>query len=246
MKSILRNCLHSNDIFLIEENDKRGKSKTIIKSSSSIIGINSIKNELNGIEWYNNRGIEKLSITICTETPHYLRTKCLFISGVIYPYYQGFSKNEKHIKSIIAHYCNIWPKAKCKNGLFPIHGDFSMCNVIFGDDNRPIIIDWEHFRKNAAPLGFDALNLIFEQAWIEYEITNSIKNIIEKITLLIKYLNEQNAIDNRLLKFPLINTISFIKGNKEIWGMQINKLPILNFDNNLINIIDKNIFELLN
>ena len=64
MKSIIRNCLHYNDIFLARESDRDGIPKFIIKSSSSEIGINAIKNEVNGIEWYNNQGVDKLSILV--------------------------------------------------------------------------------------------------------------------------------------------------------------------------------------
>ena len=42
--------------------------------------------------------------------------------------------------------------------------------VIFNNYGKPIIIDWEHFRLHSAPLGFDALNILFEQLWIENEI----------------------------------------------------------------------------
>ena len=39
---------------------------------------------------------EKLSILVEKEKPKYLRTKCLFIPGLVHPYEQGFSKNEKY------------------------------------------------------------------------------------------------------------------------------------------------------
>ena len=246
MKSIVRNCLHYNNIFMAKESDRSGIPQFIIKSSSSEIGINAIKNELNGIEWYNNQGVEKLSILVEKEMPKYLRTKCLFIPGLVHPYDQGFSKNEKYIKLIIDHYCEIWPKSHSKNDLYSLHGDLSMCNVIFNKSRIPIIIDWEHFNLHSAPLGFDALNLLFEQTWIEYEITHNIDKIIINLVSIIQSLKNQNAIDKIFLESPLNKTINFINENTNLWGEQYKKLPILNFDDGLINQIDEMINKIQN
>ena len=54
MKSLFRNCLHSSDIFIVEEVNTNGIPIAIIKSSSSVNGIKLLYNELSGVKWYNN------------------------------------------------------------------------------------------------------------------------------------------------------------------------------------------------
>ena len=154
--------------------------------------------------------------------------------------YFGFSKNEKVINFAIENYCKIWPKSSEQKKLFPIHGDFSMSNIIFNKNNFTVI-DWEHFKHNSAPLGFDALNLIFEQTLIEYQINKTINNIAEKIKLLIELLVKNKSIDELFFHKPLNKIIDFVRNNRHIWGGQCEKLPILKFNKELVELVDKEI-----
>ena len=85
--------MHSNEIFLSQKNIN-GLPSYIIKSSSTKNGIESLRNEIDGIYWYNKQIDTNLKIVIEKECPEYLSTKCNYVPGVIYPYYFGFSKNE--------------------------------------------------------------------------------------------------------------------------------------------------------
>ena len=240
MKSLFKNCLHSNDIFLVEKVNSYGIPIAIIKSSSSINGIKSLHNELSGIKWYNNiMNYNILNLSIEIETTHYLRTKCDYVEGVAPMYYAGFNSNKHYIKSIVDLYCVLWPKSKNINNRFAIHGDFSIVNFLFKCDGNPVILDWEHFTLNIGPLGFDALNFLFEQIWLEKENNNDLFEIVDEISYFYKTLKENKAIDEKYFsKSPLLSTVNFIKQNKNIWGLQVNKLPVLKFSKKEIKDID--------
>ena len=103
------------------------------------------------------------------------------------------------------------------------------------------VTDWENFKHNSAPLGFDALNLIFEQTLIEYQINKTINNIAEKIKLLIELLVKNKSIDELFFHKPLNKIIDFVRNNRHIWGEQCEKLPILKFNKELVELVDKEI-----
>jgi len=245
MKSLIRNCLHGNEIYIIEETDENKFPIFIVKSSSTKEGIESIINEKEGFEWYNNERNDKIVTVVETQTKYYLKAKYNYIIGDIRPYNSGFINNKKYIENIIKHYCDIWPRSKSKNNLFTIHGDLSLVNIIFCSSDQPVIIDWEHFNLFSAPLGFDALNFIFEQLWFEYEFERNPNQMINYLPKLIKFLQYHNAIDDYYIEFPLKKTIDFIYNNQKIWCGQHSKLPILNFSDVRINSIDKKLLELL-
>ena len=245
MKTLIRNCLHSNDIYLLEKYDFEGKPIFIIKSSSSKNGINSLNNELRGLEWYNKLIDNKIPFETICKSENYIKMQTTFIDGEIISYSDGFTKNEKFINKIVEHYCKIWPNSNGSNNHYALHGDLSICNIIFDYKKDIYIIDWEHFNDNSAPIGFDALNLIFEQVWVESQFNSVIEGIIDPVVSLIQQLKKNNAIDNYFIEKPISKTKSFLKKNEHIWGDQITKLPVFKFEDSLINKIDKKIIEKL-
>ena len=94
------------------------------------------------------------------------------------------------------------------------------------------------------PIGFDALNLIFEQLWFEEDNQRTKKNIIKELNLMIKYLRERNVLDPIFFENPLEKMTQFIKNNLKFWNKQEKKLPVLKFSYEEINIIDKIISNL--
>ena len=212
MKSIIRNCIHESEIFIAEEYDRLGNTIYIYKSSSTKKGIYSLKNEIKGFKWYHEKFKSDLEISIEKETKNYLKLKSKYIFGKKYPPENGFYKNKLYLKNILEHYCNIWGESSSKKGLYNLHGDFTIENIIF-QKSIPIIIDWEHFQKSVCPIGFDALNLIFEQLWFEEDNQRTKKNIIKELNLMIKYLRERNVLDPIFFENPLEKMTQFIKNN---------------------------------
>jgi len=245
MKSLIRNCLHGSDIFITEEYDHADKTLAFYKSSSRQKGIGSLRKELNGFQWYKEQLENNIEISIENETPFYLKLKSKFIEGNTYPYIDGFSKNKVHFPSIIDHYCCIWLGSKSKNELFNLHGDFTIENIIF-HDSLPIVIDWEHFCYSICPLGFDGLNLLFDQLWYESDEKRVSQSIIEELAQLILILRERGALAPCFWDSPLKKMKNFIQENLCIWNGQESKLPVLKFTNKEISIIDTILGKVLN
>jgi hypothetical protein len=244
MKALLRNAQHGSDINLIKEFSQLGLPIYIYKSSSTIKGIRSIKNELNGSHWYTSLFKSELDISIVAETSLYCKLRSKYLYGETYPYTSGFSKNKAYLAIIMNHYCDLWPNSSSQKGLYNMHGDFSIENVIFCDSS-PTVIDWEHFHEFIAPIGFDALNLLFEQFWFEGEEGRRNHNIIKQLAEMLLILKKRNALALYFCKQPLRKTIAFIEGNSDIWNDQVDKLPVIKFTDEEIMLIDQTIEEVL-
>ena len=241
MKVLIRNCLHKSDIYIIEECNLNGLTTAFYKSSTTEDGIKCLRNELQGFNWYNQQNKNIIQVSVICDIDTYCKIKYGYIRGVTYSYIDGIIKNKSHIESILNHYSQIWPDSPNKNGLYTIHGDFSMDNVIFSNDSGPVVIDWEHFSQYIAPIGFDALNLLFEQLWFEDEVSRVSDKTIEYLGSMILFLKSRNCIDHCYLNCALQKTISFIMDNSYIWHVQKNKLPILKFNDKEISLIDQKI-----
>ena len=237
MNYLLRNCIHKNNIFILKKNINNNIS--MIKSSSSLDGIRSLERETIGLNWYfkNSKNQFKLNHTYYENS--YYRIEIDYIDG-FKPYYtNGIIKNYNYISLAIEHYIEVWNNINNTNETGPIHGDFSIDNLIF-KKNNVIIIDWEHFNDGDFPIGFDALNLIFEQLWYAGSLFNSMK-AINNLNKLLQSLKAKNFMNKIFYKSTLKNTIDFILANQLIWSEKGLKLPILNFSKEQIYEIDKKI-----
>lgn len=245
MKALIRNCLHGSEIYLLEEIGAQGQVEAIWKSTASHSGINDLSREMAGAQWYNQRISRPIGVVVSCKTTHYLALKYEFIAGLKASYKDGYYPNRKWIASIIDHYCSIWGGVPfCEDELYPLHGDFSLDNVIFSEMG-PVIIDWEHFSEKAVPLGFDGLYLLFESLWFESKNRNPDKRSIQHLAEMIQVMLDRKCMDNQLLKNTLSKMIKFIESHLHLWGGQLleckNKLPILMFNSNVIANIDMKI-----
>jgi len=220
----------------MEECDSVGNINFIYKSSSTKKGINSLRQEKNGSIWYRNHSSTNLKVTIDAETKNYIRLKSKFINGINLLPESGFSYNKIHLPSILEHYCSTWLNSS-KSNLYNIHGDFSVGNIILWNSS-PTIIDWEHFREEICPIGFDGLNLLFEQLWFEGEGKRLNRFTISELSNMINLLRERGALSHKFTKSPLKMVTEYIRNNSNIWNEQINKLPVLKFTENEVKKID--------
>lgn len=242
MKALLRNCQHSSDVFITMQYDSIGAPKNVYKSSSTNTGIKSLINEFRGAKWYKSLNNNILDISVVNKTDYYYKLKSSYIDGTHRFYYDGFSKNKKYIYLMIYHYCKVWKKSISDNELFTIHGDFSIDNVIF-DGSVPVIIDWEHFKENIAPIGFDSLNLIFEQLWFDKKKFNS--DILFEVTKMLLLLKSENCLSQFFWKNPLSKTIDLISNHSSIWNSQASKLPVMQYTSIEVVKIDKILTQMI-
>ena len=244
MKALVRNCLHHSNVYILEDSDEIGNNICIYKSSSTQQGINCLKNEYYGSLWYQKQNACNLEVSIDMETTNYIRIKSMFIKGVTYSSNSGFSKNKAYLPSILKHYCETWLKS-CTDDLYTMHGDFTIGNIIFYNSS-PIIIDWEHFKENVCPIGFDGLNLLFEQLWFEGNGKRLDQSTIEDLADMIIMLQDRGALAYFFLNSPLKMLIYFIKNNLSIWNGQAAKLPVLQFSDYEVLQIDSVINKIIN
>jgi hypothetical protein len=244
MKALLRNCLHHSNVYIIEECDREGNINFIYKSSSTKQGINSLKQESSGSIWYRRHNGTNFEVSIEAETKNYIRVKSLYINGTTFSPESGFSNNKAYLPSILEHYCSTWLNSSTSD-LYSLHGDFSIGNIIFCKSS-PTIIDWEHFRENICPIGFDGLNLLFEQLWFEGEGKRLNQTTIEELSEMINLLRERGALALYFLDSPLKMVIHFIRNNSKIWNEQDAKLPVLKFTDYEVLIVDGIINKIIN
>lgn len=238
MLKLIGNCSHDNKVatFYSEENQE----KSIIKASSSQTGIEQIKQEVNGWNWYQSKRYPNSKTNLCNiikSNENYIKIKIQYIEGCKEKYSKGIQKNSVLINNIIKHYCSIWQGYKENRS--PLHGDLSIGNVITNKDGIHII-DWEHFSLDGAPFGFDAYNLLFDQLWFsmkgrERPTKSEIDVLLDNIRLIISSTAESHFFYDQ----PLFSLQKFTKSNSIFWKNQIHRLPALLFKEEQVEIIDK-------
>lgn len=242
MKALIRNCSHESEIYLVEELGKAGDPEAIYKSSSFENGIRNLRNELEGVQWYNQQVDHPIAISVAQETENYLAIKFGFLQGTKALYKEGYFKNRERIELIVEHYCKVWGEAQSSgDGFYPLHGDLSLDNVLFCG-KIPIFLDWEHFSHGVAPLGFDALYLLFESLWFESKNGKPGSQSISHLSGMIQILREKKCLDEKFCKNPLVEVVKFIKSHLSLWGDQLSKfegkLPVLFFTEESVKCID--------
>ncbi len=243
MIELIRNCSHGSEIatYLVIENNSL---KYVVKAATTMAGINNLRREIAGWNWYQKVRYPQDKYPICQilrQQDSYLKIRIKFINGVKPNYGMGLEKNAGIIKKIISHYYYAWPYFPSVES--PIHGDFSLDNVIYGSDGIHII-DWEHFNLKGAPWGFDSLYLLFETLYFGMKNRKRpFKNEVDIIANSINFLNIDNQLDKRMIQNPLKFVKNFIIKNHKLWGEQLtifpSKLPICKFTDEQVYLIDE-------
>jgi hypothetical protein len=236
---LLRNCFHGSEIATYMETNEN--ERKIIKVSSTVNGIKDLRSEIAGWEWYQKIRYPEFSKPICrvaAEKINYLKIEIDYIQGQQGEYLKGLVYNKEVIRKVINHYSQIWPHSE--TGLVPLHGDFSLENILINDEGVHIF-DWEHFSYDAVPWGFDPIYLLFEALWFSFEKTKKLKKeelyILKENILLL----EDHHLSKNIARHPLSFLISFISVNKLLWRTQANKFSVLNFSEKQINFIENSI-----
>jgi len=244
MISLLKNHQHYGKVFFMEQIDVQNNKKYFIKSSSSLHGIIDISRELRGIDWYNSKVKCKINYEICIHRKNYMKIKFMEIKGVIPKLSKmTYQSNLSYIEKVIDHYCEVW-KSEVINEKVPLHGDFSLLgNIVFINDETPVVIDWEHFESNVSPIGFDAMYFLFELIWFEASQTNNISDEnLSHLNKMLLNLKSANCLNEIFINRPLEATRRFMSSNYKYWGSQFNKIPIMFFTKDQVDFIDNKMF----
>ena len=220
MKFIKSVNSHGSEIILLV--CKNNDESFIIKSSTTLNGIESINSERRGINWYNLRSKNKIFYKLKKENKTYQKIQIKFN--------KNFSHIEKsltyielvkYLDLVVDHYIEIWKKFKCKN-FSPFHGDLSLVGNVLFNDNNVLFIDWEHFDEDCImPTGLDIILMILENIYYESLKNKIIKpSIFNHIKILIERLNNSNLLSSKLQKNPAQNALYYLKKNIHIWKGQ--------------------------
>jgi len=238
MLKLIKNCSHGNEVATLF--CEKNQEKYIIKSSSCQAGIEQIKQEIDGWNWYQSKRYPETKRNFCNiikSNDNYIKIKIRYIEGCKERYSKGIQQNSALINDIIKHYCNIW-QGYIKNRS-PLHGDLSIGNVITNKDGIHII-DWEYFSLERAPFGFDVYNLLFEQLWFSMKgrkrpTKSELDILLDNIRLIRSASTELDFFYDQ----PLLSVQRFIKANSRFWKNQIHRLPVLDFKEEQVRVIDR-------
>lgn len=247
MMELLRNCSHESETstYLVTESTI---GKKIIKVAASTAGIKSLEREMEGCEWYQQARYLQRKRPCCLiiqKKAGYLKIEIEYIEGVKADYRRGLERNGSLLKKVMVHYCDIWPYYP--DGLSVLHGDLSLDNIIYNAEGVHII-DWEHFNREGAPWGFDAVYLLFETLYFgmkkrKQPSLRELAIIADNITLL----NRHKQLSINFIKSPLKTIKDFIVTSPMLWGDHLSaiprKLPIVSFTDDQVSLIDDAVYS---
>jgi thiamine kinase-like enzyme len=232
---LIDNNPHDNGLFTYKDS----QSNLIIKSSYLDRGIKRLSQEYAGYKWYLNRvgltDTTKLSLSK-NEKGLYSRLIISCFPGSCGQHDLTLYKNQDKLLIAIDTYQKIW--IEDNRALYPLHGDFSLGNILFRG-GEAIIIDWEHFKHNAAPWGFDLVNMFYESTLMSIN-QNGLMNkkdirVFEEIKDHVSSLLEtKKGFD---CKFNSL--IAFYNSNQSIWDGGINKFPVINATSSQLNKLEQ-------
>jgi hypothetical protein len=230
---LIRNCPHDNGIYTILDNNQ------IIKSSYSADGITRLRKEHNGYRWYFERsGYQKKYDLVIKGTNSYCRSNIPYYLGDNGNPYKSISFNKFRLLKAIDAYLFVWPEKNHKMNC--MHGDYSIGNIIFSktDGYAPFIIDWEHFKEDIAPWGFDLANLLYESVFFTFRQRNSFSNsdIMTYVTVKRYILNRMGIENSVICNLKVLK--KFIFENTLLWDGLVEKLPAVKISHIQCDFID--------
>ena len=240
MNMLEKNMLHGSGVFVSKNFCGNGsKENYYCKSSSTQNGIINILKEFEGYSWYAKSSDYDFNLSVVFRTDNYIKIKYPYVCGILPDPELRYLSCTDLIEEVLAHYVHVWSGYKSSE-LAPVHGDLHLEGNIIFTENGPFILDWEHFNKGIAPIGFDALFFLFQKIY-----TSSLKEKISEESLIhvkkmILYLEGHNCISKTYSSGYLFNLIRIIDDIDDlIWGEQKSKIPIVKFSKSEIDFIDE-------
>lgn len=238
MLILLRENSHNNDISVFYDN----KNRNYYKISYTNHGDQLIKNELNGIIFF-NKFLPESKITFeLFKKKNYRRLKINKIHGKIVNYNDSFYNNYKFFEKILSFYLTKWPNGKKQFA----HGDLTLDNIFF-HKNKFIIFDWEHFTaSNELFFGYDLIYLLLSgiilpgEKKFDYNSKMKFKLLYKKLydhDIKKKYLDDPFKSIDKIIANIFTNIL--LKSPNKFITISVRK----NFKDKIINFMDKEVFN---
>lgn len=226
---LIRNCYHYGSIYTYLSLDTKGKPEKIIKMTFSQEGLKDLKREAEGLMFYSQKLSLPLERTIhfVVHEPAYGKLECSYFDGEVGNLYLPFRYNRKRILSAVDYYIG-----KFGQDHF-CHGDYSLENIVFREEQVQWVIDWEHFNRQL-PCGIDPLYCVLEAfmyAFLHHGVTlqegSQCGQLLDRIFSFYTFPEEAHRNPfNYLRKIYNEYKVSF--------GKQFQKFPVVNCDGELI------------
>ena len=177
------------------------KEKFFRKLSKNKSGVEKIKSELNGQNWY-LKEIKKKNKKIILD--YKIKNKFAYIDlkeivGVKAKSWRSFEENYRYLEKILKFYIAFFPK---QNAHY-IHGDFTLDNIIFQKRDF-YIIDWEMFGAKKSLRGYDIAYLILSAICLPYISNKTFSEKDKKLFIKLWTILLEKKFNKKLLLNPFI------------------------------------------
>ena len=200
MKELIRNCQHHGHhytSFLVKEG---GEIAFVEKKAFNKDGVADLSREGRGLEWYCRKANKDPADVIDSfaKTEKYCKLVIRYHDGeeVRTPVDPDSVKDKTRIA--VEHYLDVFGSDDFKFS----HGDYSIENMIYGDNKVVWIIDWEHF-NDKLPAGYDAVNCIVESFLFWHGRKKApTRSSVETAKELLTKVSEKAALPEEVLRSP--------------------------------------------
>ncbi len=219
---LINNSPHGNGVVTIRDEETR----QIIKSSYTAAGIERLTREHSGCRWYIGRtnltDFPELSLQLRGHDA-YARLRITLVKGEAGVHSRPIRENRSRLLAAVQAYQFIWGPPTRQ--MVPLHGDFSLGNLIFVGD-RVVVIDWEHFRPDAAPWGLDLVNMLYESVLMSFKPHATLPAKDRDAFLDVRRVI-CSLLDDRTFDGTYDALVGFVDRHACFWAGSVQKLPIL-------------------
>jgi hypothetical protein len=224
---IIRNCSHNSSIQVALELDQNSRPVRVIKTSFNQAGALAIRNEHEGISWYEKKRGE-VSTTIVSLDNYraaYSRLELLYHNGRLGDPTLSLARNYNKMRSALDHYMAIFAAGDRQYS----HGDYSLDNIVFNNDTVAWILDWESF-TDKLPKEFDIIYCVVEASFFCYMNYGmlSARDVRAAIDLLSYGLGKLAVPHRDIVKAPGRFMRKLFRDNEPVFGEQFMKYPLVN------------------
>ena len=222
---LISNCAHFGSTYTAFVTSPGNLPEGVVKASFEKEGIEALENEIRGLRWYAERlGINPDSVgSLHTFKNRYAKLSIPFHEGSIGNPYLPIKRNYQKIVNAILYYKHLFGKDDYTFS----HGDYSLVNMVFRQEEIRWLIDWEHF-NNQLPREFDVMNCILEVCYFNFMRTKQLSR--EDIRLLKKLLifaSDEIGFCDMNLNTPAQELYAISDAHRDVFGRQLNKYVLM-------------------
>lgn len=234
---VIRNCSHYSFVQTSVDLDSRAAPVKIIKTTFTEEGVRSLKRERDGLTWYEKKlGVTPgVVISFDDRNDTFARLELVYKDGRLGDPGLSISKNYNKIHNALAYYMGVF---RIDGGSFS-HGDYSIGNILFNEDDVAWILDWEDF-SDKLPRELDIVYCVVEACYFCYKRQRGLSSAdIDKAIDLLKYgIKGMNMPCDNIVKAPASYARKLFFDNRPLFGRQAMKYPVVNCSDSEISALD--------